>query len=106
MIPEFTDTIRGEISVECSPPDPEVIDDIPDERVVHRVLEHGLGEASFLLVQHRWPAAPTSALASRREAGFGIFDDQLTLKFIESGCDMEKTAAPRACPCRYCVSAP
>jgi hypothetical protein len=51
MIPEFTDTIRGEISVEGSPPDPEVIDDIPDKRVVYRVLEHRLGEANFLLVQ-------------------------------------------------------
>ena len=50
MIPEFTDTIRGEISVEGSPPDPEVIDDIPDKRIVHRVLEHRLGEANFLLV--------------------------------------------------------
>jgi len=45
----------GEISIEGSPPDPEVIDDITDKRVVHRVLEHRLGEANFLLVQHAWP---------------------------------------------------
>jgi hypothetical protein len=46
MIPEFTDTIRGEISVEGSPPDPEVIDDIPDKRVAHRVLaSDGYGNA-------------------------------------------------------------
>ena len=46
MIPEFPDAIRREISVEGGPADPEVIDDIPDKRVVHRVLEHRLNQAS------------------------------------------------------------
>ena len=53
-------------------------------------MEHCLGDAGFLLVQHPRPPAPASALSSRREAGLGVFDDQLTLKFIEGGCDMEK----------------
>jgi hypothetical protein len=35
LIPEFSDTVRGEVSVEGSPPNPEVIDDIPDKRVVY-----------------------------------------------------------------------
>src|ERR1700722_11835076 len=90
LIPEFSNTVRGEVSVEGSPPNPEVIDDIPDKRVVHRVLDHCLGDAGFLLVQYPWPPAPASALSSRRKAGLGVFDDQLTLKFIEGGCDMEK----------------
>jgi len=75
MIPEFTDTTRVEISVECSPPDPEVIDDIPDERVVHRVLEHRFGEANFLLVQYGWPPTPAAPLSGSHETGFGVFDD-------------------------------
>jgi len=75
MIPEFTDTIRGEISVEGSPPDPEVIDDIPDKRIVHRVLEHRLGEANFLLVQYTWAPTPASPLSGRGETGLGVFDD-------------------------------
>ena len=75
MISEFTDTIRGEISVEGSPPDPEVIDDIPDKRVVNRVLEHRLGEANFLLVQYAWPPTSASPLSGRHETGFGVFDD-------------------------------
>ena len=73
MIPEFTDTIRGEISVEGSPPNPEVIDDIPDERVVHRVLEHRLGEANFLLVQYGWPPTPAAPLSGGHEASFLVF---------------------------------
>ena len=75
MIPEFTDTIRGKISVEGRPPDPEVIDDIPDKRVVHRVLEHRLGEANFLLVQYVRPPTPASPLSGSRETGLGVFDD-------------------------------
>jgi hypothetical protein len=75
MIPEFTDTIRGEISVKGSPPDPEVIDDIPDKRVVHRVLEHCLGEANFLLVQYARPPTPASPLSGCGETGLGVFDD-------------------------------
>jgi hypothetical protein len=75
MIPEFTDTIRGEISVEGSPPDPEVINDIPDKRVVHRVLEHRLSEANFFLVQDARPPTPTSPLSGRGETGLGVFDD-------------------------------
>ena len=65
-----------------------MIDDIPDERVIHRVLEHRLGDAGFLLVQHPWPPALTSPLSSRREFGFGVFDDQFSLEFIEGGRDM------------------
>jgi hypothetical protein len=65
----------GEISIEGSPPDPEVIDDIPDKRVVHRVLEHRLGEANFLLIKYARPPTPTSPLSGRRETGFGVFDD-------------------------------
>jgi len=95
LIPELPDTIRRKISVEGSPSDPEVIDDIPDERVVHRVLEHCLGDAGFLLVQHPGPPASASALSSRREAGLGVFDDQLALKFIEGGRDMEKQPSLR-----------
>jgi hypothetical protein len=41
-------------------------------------------------LRYPWPPAPASALSSRREAGLGVFDDHLTLKFIEGGCDMEK----------------
>jgi hypothetical protein len=75
MIPELTDTIRGEISVEGSPADPEVIDDIADERVIHRVLEHRHGDANFLLVQYGWPPAPAAPLSGSHETGFGVFDD-------------------------------
>jgi hypothetical protein len=67
-----------------------MIDDIPDERVVHRILEHRLADADFLLVQHPWPPAVASPFSSCREAGFGVFDDQLSLEFIEGGRDMEK----------------
>jgi len=90
LIPEFPDAIRRKISVEGGPADPEMIDDIPDKRVVYRVLEHCLGDAGFLLVQYPRPSAPAPALSSCREAGLGVFDDQLALKFIEGGRDMEK----------------
>jgi len=70
-----------------------MIDDIPDERVVRRVLEHGLGEADFLLVHCRWASPLASSLSSRRETGLGILYYQLTLKFIEGGRDMEKQPA-------------
>ena len=90
MIPEFPDAIRREISVEGGPADLEVVDNVPDKWIVHRVLEHRLSDAGFLLVQYPRPPAPSSSLSSRREAGASVFDDQLTLKFIEGGCDMEK----------------
>jgi|SRR3954451_5120615 hypothetical protein len=77
----------GEISLEGRPPDPEAINDIADKRVVHRVLEHHLGDADAFLVQHRWLPAPASPLSGRREARPGVFDDQFTLKLIESGRD-------------------
>src|SRR3954469_19056624 len=80
----------GEISLEGRPPDPEAINDIADKRVVHRVLEHRLGDADAFLVQHRRPPAPASPLSGRREARPGVFDDQFTLKLIESGRDMEE----------------
>jgi hypothetical protein len=75
MIPELTDTIRGEISVEGSPADPEMIDDIAHKRVVHRILEHRLREADFLLVQYGWPPTAASSLSGRRETCLGVFDD-------------------------------
>src|SRR5271155_4545574 len=70
-----------------------MIDDIPDKRVVRRVLEHGLGEADFLLVHCRWASTLASALSSRREAGLGVLDDQFTLKLVEGGRDMEEQPA-------------
>jgi hypothetical protein len=35
-------------------------------------------------------AAPASPLSGRREARPGVLDDRFTLKFIESGRDMEE----------------
>jgi hypothetical protein len=52
-----------------------VIDDISDKQVVHCVLEHRRGEASFLLVQYAWPPTPAAPLSGSRETGFGVFDD-------------------------------
>lgn len=46
LISKFPDTIRRKISIESRPPDSEVIDEIPDKWVVHRVLEHRLSQAS------------------------------------------------------------
>jgi hypothetical protein len=86
LISKFPDAIRREISVEGRPPDPEAIDDIADKRVVHRVLEHRLGNTDAFFVQHR-PPSPASPLSGRREARPGVFDDQFMLKFIESGRD-------------------
>jgi hypothetical protein len=41
LIPELPNAIRREIAVKGGSPDPEVIDDIPDERIVRRVLGPG-----------------------------------------------------------------
>ena len=78
LIPEFSDTVRGEVSVEGSPPNPEVIDDIPDKRVVHRVLEHCLGDAGFLLVQYRGrpPLRPRFRAAARPALVFSTINSR------------------------------
>ena len=39
-------TIWWKIALESRSPDSEVIDDIPDKRVVHRVLEHRLSQSA------------------------------------------------------------
>ena len=64
-----------------------MIDDVADKRVVHRVLGHRLGNTDAFFVQHRRPPVPAFPLSGRREARLGVFDDQFTLKFIESGRD-------------------
>jgi hypothetical protein len=64
-----------------------VIDDIADKRLVHRVLEHRLGDTDAFLAQYQRPSTPASPLSSRRETRPGVFDDQFTLKFIEIGRD-------------------
>jgi hypothetical protein len=87
VISKFPDPIRREVSVEGRPPDLEVVDDVADKRLVHRVPEHRLGDTDAFLVQHRRPPAPASPLSGRREARPGVLDDQFTLKFIESGRD-------------------
>ena len=58
-------------------PNPEVIDDILDKRVAHRVLEHCLGDAGFpcpIPVAGR----PCVRAFEPPEAGLGVFDHQLT----------------------------
>src|SRR5579883_322201 len=46
--------------------------DISDKRVVHRVLEHRLGDTDFLLAQCRWTFTLSSPLSGRRKTSLAL----------------------------------
>ncbi|MBM0745593.1 hypothetical protein JOY44_29680 (plasmid) [Phormidium sp. CLA17] len=46
LLSQFPNPLRRKIAIESSSPDSEVIDDIPDKRVVYRVLEHRLSQSA------------------------------------------------------------
>jgi hypothetical protein len=67
-----------------------MVDDVPDKRIVHGILEHRLGGADFVLVQYRWSPASASPFSGRGEPRSGVFDNQFTLKLIECGANVEE----------------
>ncbi len=87
---QLLDAVCGEILVECSPANFELVNDIADEWVVFGVLKHGFGVFDVLLVHSFWSATSASAFCGGFETGAGVFNNQLALKLVEGCCHVEK----------------
>ncbi len=90
LISEFLDAIWWKISIESSPPDTELINDISDEWIVFGILEHCFGIFDALLIHALGSAPSTTPLIGSRQPSSGVLNNQFTLEFIEGGAYMEK----------------
>jgi hypothetical protein len=90
VISQLLDAICGEIFVECSPANFELVNDIADELVIFDVLKHGFGMFDVLLAHSFWPTASPSTFCGGFEASAGVFNDQFTLKLVKCSYHMEK----------------
>ena len=90
VISQLLDAICGEVFVECSSANFELVNDIADEWVVFGVLKHGFSVFDILLVHRFWPATSASAFCGGFETSAGVFNNQLALKLVEGCCHVKK----------------